>query len=593
MKIGTRIFLLSIVNVLILLGITAAVVLTSVIQLSSQSVERLESTMRQDFDNLAKNEVQAAISIISGYNAKAESGEITTEEAKKMAADAIRDLRYGKDGYFWIDTTKGVSVVLPTDKDKKIEGTNRYDSMDSKGNYFVHDFITNGMKEDGGYTDYWFKKIDSDKQFPKRSYTMQFEPFGWVVGTGNYTDYIDEQVLQQQQVLKDHLNSSILLIVVLLLVSLAVSSLVSIFFGRRISKPIKVAADNLHIISTGDLSTIMPEHFKKAKGEIGILSRAVDTMQESVKKLIKGVVDESKTVEDVVTGVSSNMDELNRHFEEVSAITEELSAGMEETAASTQEMNATASEINEAVESIAVKAQEGAASAHKISKNASDLNDNFKEAQRSSLNIFVDVKQKLEAALQESKEVEKVNTLTSAILQITEQTNLLALNAAIEAARAGEAGKGFAVVAEEIRKLAEDSKKTATEIRNITKTVVQSVDNLSTNANNLLSFMSTDVDSDYRTMLKATEEYKKDAENISILINDFSMTVEEVSASMKNMVKAINEVTEAAGDGANGTSNIAQKAALVVEKSCEVLEYVGNSKASVDKLRQMAQIFRI
>jgi len=266
---------------------------------------------------------------------------------------------------------------------------------------------------------------------------------------------------------------------------------------------------------------------------------------------------------------------------------------MEETAASTQEMNVTSLEIEKAVESIAAKAQEGAVSAGEINKKATELSENFLLSQQSANKIFLDVKDKLEKALEESKAVEQINTLADAILQITTQTNLLALNAAIEAARAGEAGRGFAVVADEIRKLAEDSKSTATQIQSVTKQVILSVDNLSDNSNRLLTFMTTDVDRDYKTMLNATEEYKKDAELIDTLVTDFSATSEELAASMENMIKAINEITAAANEGAEGTNNIAEKAGLVTKKANDVIGQTSISKESSGKLLKMVEKFKV
>lgn len=287
------------------------------------------------------------------------------------------------------------------------------------------------------------------------------------------------------------------------------------------------------------------------------------------------------------------MKEFNQHIEDVSATTEELSAGMEETAASTQEMNAVSIEIDNAVESIASKAQEGAVSAGNISRKANDLTENFLASQRNALKVFLDAKQKLEKALEESKAVEQINTLTDAILQVTSQTNLLALNAAIEAARAGEAGRGFAVVADEIRKLAQDSQDTATQIQSITRNVIQSVENLSNSSNRLLSFMATDVDSDYKTMLKATDEYKNDTRLFDSLTSDFSVAAEELSTSMSNMIKAINEITCAANEGANGTANIAQKAGAIVEMSNDVIKQVGACQNSEDKLTRSVAKFKL
>jgi methyl-accepting chemotaxis protein len=178
-------------------------------------------------------------------------------------------------------------------------------------------------------------------------------------------------------------------------------------------------------------------------------------------------------------------------------------------------------------------------------------------------------------------------------MQITEETNLLALNAAIEAARSGEAGKGFAVVAAQIKKLAEDSKKTTAEIQNITQTVVSSVDNLALGSGSLLSFIDQKVISDYRLMENAGKQYSEDAGCVDDLVTDFSATSRELLDSMKDIVKTINQIGTATNEGAIGTSSIAEKSSVVVQKSSDVQKLSATSKESAERLQKLVSGFVI
>ncbi len=134
-------------------------------------------------DLLIKSEVETAVSMLQAVYAKSQAGEMTLDEAKKMGAALLRNMRYGKDGYFWADTTEGVNVVLYGRKD--VEGRNRLEDKDLKGTYYVKRFLALGAAG-GGYVEYWFPKKGESQPQPKRSYVMPFRPFGWVIGSGYY-----------------------------------------------------------------------------------------------------------------------------------------------------------------------------------------------------------------------------------------------------------------------------------------------------------------------------------------------------------------------------------------------------------------------
>ncbi|MFA5358547.1 MAG: cache domain-containing protein [Patescibacteria group bacterium] len=140
-----------------------------------------------DQDELIKTQVQTAVSILDGIYAKVMAEEMEEETAKKLAADILRNLRYGKDGqgYFFADTVEGINIVLPTNL--SVEGTNRIDAK-VNGVFHVREIIKSGQKPGGGFTDYYFVKPGGTVPLAKRSYSLEFKPFGWIIGTGYYLE---------------------------------------------------------------------------------------------------------------------------------------------------------------------------------------------------------------------------------------------------------------------------------------------------------------------------------------------------------------------------------------------------------------------
>ena len=378
------------------------------------------------------------------------------------------------------------------------------------------------------------------------------------------------------------------IIIVLSIVSICIA----IVIIGSIRKPLNILKRELDTLSEkgGDLTQriIVP-----SKDEINEVANSLNKFIDNIRNIVSSVNESADSIEVVMDTINTTVTDLNENIEGVSATTEELSATMEETAASAQEMTATSQEIERAVESISEKSQEGAVQAGQINKRASDIKESVQAARKKSTEIFIITKTNLEKAIESSKIVDKINVLSESIMDISSQTNLLALNAAIEAARAGEAGKGFSVVAEEIRKLAEQSKDTVTEIQNITNKVTNSVIDLSENSNKLLEFMETDVANDYTTMINVADEYSKDAEFVDNLVSEFSSTSEELLASLSEVLKTIDGVAGAASEGAGGTTDIAIRISEISNKSNGLSEEALKSKENADKLKQDISKFKI
>ncbi|GAA0076256.1 methyl-accepting chemotaxis protein [Clostridium sp. CTA-5] len=381
---------------------------------------------------------------------------------------------------------------------------------------------------------------------------------------------------------------NIIIIVFLGTLSIVIGGLII----KSIRRSLNILKEELNALSErgGDLTQ---EIKVDSEDEINDLAKSLNKFIKNLKDIIGTVNKSSDEIESVVDVIKDNVINLNSDIEGVSSTTEELAASMEETAASAEEMLATSQEIEEAIYSIAQKSQDGALKAGEINQRAEDTKINVQASQKKTNEIFKDTKAELEEAIKSSKVVEEINVLSESIMQITSQTNLLALNAAIEAARAGEAGKGFSVVAEEIRKLAEQSKETVIEIQNITGKVIESVNNLSNSSNNLLKFMSVEVDSDYRNMLDVAKMYSKDGEFIDNLVTEFSSNSEELLASIQDVIRTIDGVTKAANEGAGGTTNISSNILEVNDKSTHVLEQALKSKESAQKLKKEISKFKI
>jgi len=559
--------------------------------IQKEALAKLEQSVRTDYDSNIKEHVQIVIALINGIYAQYENGTYTLDEAKKLAADEIRVLKYGENGYFWVDQSDGTNVVF---LGNATEGTNRLDMVDANGFRMIEALIQAAVSNpDGGYVDYTFPKAGETEFLPKRGFTMYFQPFDWVVGTGNYTDYIDADIARLAAEYQDVYNRKMATFLIGLSALFIVMGVVIIYIAFNLTSLIHKTLDYIKVLAKGDFTASLSKKMLERRDDFGELSNSLDDMRLSIKSLIGEVKSEADNLNVVVADINKEIVVLNSDIEEISATTEELSASMEETAASSQEVTAMSHDMGEASKNIAERANVGADQAIQIYKRAEQVKTDTEKRKTRSVEMHADISKSLAKALTDAKVVGEIGVLAEAIMGITAQTNLLALNASIEAARAGEAGKGFAVVADEIRRLAEQSKETVTHIQEVTDNVKKAVGNLSDDSSSLLDYVSTDVLDSFNTFGDMANMYRQDASDVDNMVNEFSQISNKLLQFIDEVLQSINEVSVAAQEGAEGTTNIATKTVTIVAKANEVLKSVENAEKVAHKLRENVARFKI
>ena len=586
-KVRTKLIIVMVIA-LIALVLCSIVSNTSLSGLGNNALDIIENDMRSSYDEQIKAQVDNVISLCQSIYNRYEKGEYTLDEAEKLAADQIRDLRYGNNGYFWVDTYDGTNVVL---LGNDTEGTNRMDAVDTNGFAYIQAIINAGKQEDGGFTDYVFPREGETESSPKRAYSKAFEPFGWVLGTGNYTDDIDEDVLGVKNEFSSYESNSRMAIIGIAVVMEVILILVLTLITASIVKPLKKSLTHIDEIAQGDFSKEFEQDLLKRKDDFGQLADSLEKMRSEMKELIGEVKSEALEITGMVQEIDTSLQALDDQIENVSATTEELAAGMEETAASSEEINAMSHEIESAAKSIAERSQDGANEADEIRERAVKIKKDTDENDRRTRSIHEEINESLTKALDDIKVVDQINVLAKSIMDITGQTNLLALNASIEAARAGEAGKGFAVVADEIRVLAEQSKAAVAHIQEVTGNVTAAVENLANDAERLLEFVGNDVVESLGGFAEMANSYNSDAANVDSLVTDFSASSEQLLASINGVMDAISDVSKTATEGATGTTDIAEKVGNVVQEAEAIKQKAETTYHSAEKLQKNVERF--
>lgn len=363
---------------------------------------------------------------------------------------------------------------------------------------------------------------------------------------------------------------------------------------RRVIKPVKAAEKELAEIITG-IDNRNGDLTKRIKiisnDEIAALAGGINTFMEKLQHIFGIISSNSNRMDEVVGEVLESVRTSNDSASDLSALTEELSATMEEVASNASVINDRTNSVNSEVASIADKSGE----INRYSKEMKERADQMENAARvnrettgEKVNEILSV---LNQAIEDSKSVDQVNTLTNEILSISGQTNLLALNASIEAARAGEAGKGFAVVAEEIGQLAGSTRETANRIQDINAVVTGAVHNLAEHANSLVTYMNDVILPEFENFVTAGGQYKDDATYIENVMDEFAVKTDQLKDVMGEIAGSIQTITSAIDEGVNGVTGAAQSTQVLVGDMDNISKRMDENHEIAGELKKEAAVF--
>lgn len=376
-------------------------------------------------------------------------------------------------------------------------------------------------------------------------------------------------------------------ILIVAAVCFVIAAIFIMMLSMSITKPLTKMVYIVERCGNADFSEKIPERLLRRKDEVGILANSMSNMQSFMKNIFQHIISETDAVNNNMNNSREHMSTLSEKINKVNDFAADRAAEMEETAASTEMINQNALNISNEITNISGSIDNGKQISTGINDRALSLKESAQTSQQHVTQLMSTLSTKLTGAIEQSKAVSNIETLSNGILEIASQTNLLALNASIEAARAGEHGKGFAVVAEEIRKLAENSQHSVEQIQVVTKQVISAVNDLIDNSQQTIQFIDHDIMQDYKTMVSTGEQYYSDAEAIMTLVQAIANSATELSNTIASMTISISGIADANNEGAKGITSIAQHTADVQNMSSEVSDIMVSVQDSTQKLKDI------
>ncbi len=432
-----------------------------------------------------------------------------TPQVQKAVLQNIKDIRFGKSGYFWINDMNYKMVMHPI-KPK------------FNGKTFIHtpkvpfvELGVNALKKsnkDYAFIKYKFHNPTTKRYEEKLSIVRKFKPWNWVIGTGTYLQDIKDTINKMREDANKEIKSLIIQTVIMdAIIGILILILAYMISKIHIINPIQKLSQRIEDLASGEADlTKRVDIF--TKDEIGYIAKNVNKFIENLAEVITNIKFNSSKSNSLADDTQKNANLLEDNIKKQSKAIENISSYTKEVE----------SDLGTAEENLISSVEDIKETHQALEDMISTLNEVIENIQNESQKELI-VSAKITDLAEQSNQIKKI---ISIIKEIADQTNLLALNAAIEAARAGEHGRGFAVVADEVRKLAERTQKSLTEIDLAINVIVKGIDEAQ------------------EEIEKNANDFSKISQKTNLLIEKTNTTVDKLSITIDSSYKALNETTK-------------------------------------------------